>query len=105
MVDDEDEKRHERWVQVALCYGFNELVKQTAVLGEKVYFRLARDVAEKHLVELGGMRFIRDDESVATIDVGDRMPSVKFRATDIEAMRKAVADFDAAHKEDKHEPG
>lgn len=43
---DGERKKHEADLQLALCataIGFNELARMTQVLGEKVYFRLARD--------------------------------------------------------------
>lgn len=97
-VSAEDKAAHERWTAVALCYGFNELAKQAKNLGEKVYFRMRRDSAEKLFIELGGQKFITSEPAIATLDVGLPMPCIEFRAQDIELMKKTIAEFEARQK-------
>ena len=97
----EDKAAHERWSATALCYGFNELAKMAKTLGEKVYFRMARDAAEQRFIELGGQKFITSEAAIATLDVGLGMPSIAFRPQDIELMRETVAIYDAAQNGDQ----
>lgn len=93
MSDDLDSD-HARWGAAALCIGYNELVKQAKTLGEKVYFRTCRNLAEEEFVKRGGNRFVRTaGETVLKLD--QPMLAVEFEARDIELMRKAVSTFDA----------
>ena len=86
-------KGHEVHTYSALLLGFNELAKLTPVLGEKLYFRLRRDAAHQELTTLGHHVEMTGAKIVLTL--GQRPPFVKFLATDIEAMRGAVAAHDA----------
>ncbi len=55
-MEEEERKKSEADLQLALCataIGFNELARMTKVLGEKVYFRLARDEWTKLAVAAG----------------------------------------------------
>lgn len=83
------------WTYVALTIGFNELAKQHPTLGEKVYFRLLRDTAERKHVEHGGQPFITRADGVMEIQIPGGPPHVVFREQDIEGMRAVVAAHDA----------
>jgi hypothetical protein len=81
---------HKRWAAAAYCLGYNELAKQAQNLGEKVFFRLARDSAVKSFIELGGNAPFTEEPTVLELELPDQMPRIKFRAQDIELMRAAV---------------
>lgn len=91
----EARKGYDRWAALAYALGYNELTKHAKVLGEKIFFRLGRDVAVKRFVELGGHSnlFARED-SVLELETQDRMPHIKFKASDIELMRETVRIYD-----------
>lgn len=91
----DEEKGHARWSAAALCYGYNELAKQAKTLGDKVYFRIARDAAEQQFIALGGNKFVKEPDAIAELVVPDCMPRVRFSAADIELMRSEVAEHDA----------
>ena len=89
-----DEQRlFEQWQAVALVYGMNELVKLAETLGEKTFFRLFRDKAEKHAIELGIEWQLEHNPVVLTLPGTMRFV---FYEQDIELMRKTVADWDSA---------
>lgn len=95
----EDEASHLRWTAMALALGWNILAREHAPdLGSKVYFRLGRDAAVKHLIELGGndgrSPFSDIEDEIMTLGTPDVMPRVRFRASDIELMRLEVARHD-----------
>lgn len=77
----------------ALVLGFNELAKLAPILGEKAYFRLARDRAIEELEALG--HHINVTTPTIVLTLGQRPPYVEFLETDIEAMRACVAEWDA----------
>lgn len=85
---------HKRWAAAAYCLGYNELAKQAQSLGEKVFFRLARDSAVKAFVELGGVSPFAEEPTILELELPDAMPRIKFRAQDIELMRAAVQQWD-----------
>lgn len=84
---------HRRWHAAALCYGYNEFVKQAETLGQKVYFRAHRDSAEQNFIKLGGTVFLVRDPVI--LELPDQMPHVNFSEADIELMREAVREFDS----------
>lgn len=97
--DEEATKNHELWTTLALCLGFNELAKLGKTLGDKVYARLFRDKYVENLIALGGNGGVSpfaDAKSIVEIEMPAPMPWLRFRATDIELMRTAVAEHDAA---------
>ena len=97
-------KRWQQHTAVALVFGFNELVKISTTLGEKVFFRLARDGANQAAMTLGvGVTMGEVPNVVLTLPAGKLW--VKFGAADIELMRKAVADYDLAHPKQKSAGG
>lgn len=87
------EKNAEMWHQLAVAYGYNELVKQARNLGEKVYFRLGRDHAEQEAAKLGA-KINRGGEGNVVLELTTKPPFITFRERDIELMRAAVAAFD-----------
>ncbi len=93
-ISEEDQASHKRWVAAAMCLGYNELAKIATVLGEKVYWRLARDAAENHFVELGGNKIYKEESSVLELEIPDAMLRIKFREQDIELMRATLAAHD-----------
>ena len=81
-----------RWDALAAIIGFNELATNAKTLGEKVYFRMARDAAEKRYASLGGeLNKSSVGPTILTIGPG---PFIEFAERDIELMRDAVAKFD-----------
>ena len=85
------------WDAIARMHGYNEMTKLAKTLGEKVYCRLACDTACEEAVKLGAE--IRRTEAGGRIvfAINEVSPSINFRESDIEGMRKAVAEWDAAH--------
>lgn len=96
MTEDE-EKKHKlhasQWHFIALCFGYNELAKKAKLLGQKVYFRFARDHAQDELVKLGGSIDITREPTILTIK--ECMPHINFSEKDIEMMRETVKEYDA----------
>jgi len=93
----EHQKRNvDRYHLLALAFGYNELAKAAPTLGEKVYCRLCRDRSREAYEKLGGKLEYREaeDDLVFALE-GDERIYVRFKAADIEQMRKAVAEHDA----------
>jgi len=81
------------WHNVALVHGYNELAKTSKTLGEKVYFRLARDQAEEWAAQ-AGVKINRGDQGNVVLELTAKPPFIVFHERDIELMREAVAAFD-----------
>ena len=81
---------------LAIVLGYNELAKLGTTLGEKVYYRLARDQGMQAFVAAGGNAdvFAKED-GIATIELPGGPPHVVFVKRDIELMRVCVAEHDA----------
>jgi hypothetical protein len=96
--DQEDNKNIERWGLLAILHGYNEMAKLTEVLGEKVYFRLMRDATEKELAENFDVTIEKAEDGLGPtiLTLGQKPPFIIFHERDIEAMRAAVAAYDAA---------
>jgi hypothetical protein len=95
-------RRHMRFIQIGLCIGLNELAKMSKTLDEKAYYRLMRDNAVEDLKEMGangGVSPFAEDEYVLEFDVPDVRPKLRFRESDIEAMRLTVARYDVSKAE------
>lgn len=93
----EDRERRDAHLQrtaAAQAIGFNELAKMGESLGEKVYYRMARDAAEATFLELGGHKIFTKGQTI--LKLSHARPFVKFEERDIELMRRCVAEFDAA---------
>ncbi len=98
-IDPDDLKRARTHSLVALVFGYNELAKLAKPLGEKVYYRLARQNAlEKLRASGGGDVNVTEDPIALSLTLNDGPLSVNFYEKDIEAMRAAVAAFDARVK-------
>lgn len=93
-----DEELVGLWGFIAMALGYNELAtRQAKTLGQKVYFRMARDSALLEVERRGGSVPMADppgEEVLRLEDVGGP-PHVVFRERDIELMREAVAAYDA----------
>ncbi|MDA4132059.1 MAG: hypothetical protein OK454_02900 [Thaumarchaeota archaeon] len=100
--EEEKQQRNQARIlhQTALVFGYNEMVKQVTLLGEKLYFRLALETAKEKLEALGGHIEVNEDTVVATMPGGPLF--IKFYASDIEMMRAAVAKWDLEHNPDMH---
>jgi hypothetical protein len=92
----DDQRLLDQWQAVALVHGMNELVKTAGTLGEKLFFRLFRDKAEKHAATLG-IQFQCTHNPVVLTLPGTMRPDFVFYEQDIELMRKTVADWDSSH--------
>lgn len=92
-----DEDNVDRWTAFAMVLGFDELAKSAKTLGEKTFFRMARDAAERGYTRRGGsINRIEQDGEATILVLQDRMPHIIFHARDIELMRTAVAAYDAS---------
>lgn len=92
MSEDEHMMTARKWDALASIIGFNELATNGKTLGEKVYFRISRDAAEKRYASLGGeLNKSSVGPTILTIGPG---PFIEFAERDIELMRDAVAKFD-----------
>lgn len=87
--------RLELWTVAAQMLGFNQLAKEQKTLGQKLFCRIALNVARKRFFELGGQCNITDPETVLVLD--DHVPHIELKTTDIELMRKFLADYDKEH--------
>jgi hypothetical protein len=81
-----------KWDALASIIGFNELATNGRTLGEKVYFRMSRDAAEKRYAALGG-ELNKSSVGPVVLTIGPG-PFIEFAERDIELMRAAVAAFD-----------
>lgn len=82
-----------RTYAMLLMLGANEAVKDPSIpLGTKVFYRIVRDEAHEAFIKAGGK--IDKLTSPPTLVLETR-PELKFYVTDIEAMRKLVAEHDA----------
>lgn len=93
-LSSEHQLEHQRWINLALVLGWNELAKKATVLEQKTYFRLGRDSAEDMYVELGGNRFLNHKGTVCVIECPGTSLFIRFREEDIEKMREAVRKYD-----------
>jgi len=96
-TEEEKQQRNQAQIlhQTALVFGYNELVKQVTLLGEKLYFRLALETAKERLEQLGGHIEVNEDRVVATLPAGPLF--IKLYEHDIEMMREVVAKWDLEH--------
>ena len=85
------------WDALARMHGYNEMTKLAKTLGEKVYCRLACDAACVEAMKLGAEISRTETGGQVVFSINEVSPSINFRESDIEGMRKAVADWDAAH--------
>ena len=79
---------------LALIHGFNEMAIKATTLGEKSYYRMARDAAEARFTTLGG-KIDRIEEHAPLLVIPGHVPEVRFDVRDIELMRECVARYDA----------
>ena len=93
--NDNDLQQHLRVRQIALVFGYNELAKSATVLGDKVYYRLARDAAQEELIKQGGTLNVVNQETILTLP--GHSVTVKFTEADIELMRQTVEQWDRDH--------
>lgn len=90
------------WSLLAMIFGWNELVKRADSLGERVFCRMMRNDAHDRYVALGGCIDMSDKEKPVVVLTG-YLPSIKLYPRDVELMRKAVANHDAARTVSKKE--
>lgn len=81
-----------QWHYLALVYGYNELARKAETLGSKVYCRIARDDAEKTLIENGYAMKLNRKEPVLTLR--HSLPYINFTEDDIALMRKFLEEQD-----------
>ncbi len=93
-IDETSEKNTARWDALARLVGYNELARDAKTVGEKLYLRLARDMAEEAYVALGGQ--VKRSETSEEIVVPTRPPFIVLGPDDIELMRRAVIEYDAS---------
>ena len=91
----DEAERTKRWSQhiyVALVFGYNELAMRAETLGEKAFYRMARERANEDAERPGVGVNIGDAVTVLTLPGGP--PHIVFRDVDIELMRRTVAEHD-----------
>lgn len=85
-----------RWSVVALVIGWNELAKQQQTIGQKAVCRCMRKLAQDLALEANIMDVpMFGNPIVFTIPIGAALPELEFRESDIELMRRAVAEHDS----------
>lgn len=84
------------WDAIARMHGYNEMTKIAKSLGEKMYCRLACDAACEEAMKLGAKISRTELGGQVVFAIDEVSPSIKFRESDIDGMRKAVAEWDAA---------
>lgn len=92
MGEKDKEEFARQWQKVAMVYGFNELANQAKTLGEKVFFRMARDTVEDALVE-EGFEVLKRDQTILQLPFPGP-PFIRFTEKDIELMRETVKQYD-----------
>lgn len=88
-----EQDRHLLFRNIAMVYGYNDLARQHDRLGDKVYFRIMRDMASAEMERLGGQPILQQDGKTI-LKLGTRPPFIEFTERDIELMRAAVAEYD-----------
>lgn len=86
------EQHFRQYQAIALVYGFNEMAKSAADLGEKSFYREMRAAAEAEARDAGVTLDVHNDWP--TLVTLHSQPHIKFDERDIELMRKSVARHD-----------
>lgn len=92
---DETPTTADDWMWAAVVHGYNELAKQGQALGEKLYFRMAREAAQVEAEKRGVMIKVGPVEGRTVFEMRAANPHIIFHERDIEGMRAAVAAFDS----------
>jgi len=79
--------------QVALIHGYDILARKSKTFAERSYYYLGRELAMQEFKRLGGKGDLTAEHVVLEMPAGP--VSIRFLERDIEAMRQAVADWDA----------
>lgn len=82
------------WHHLALAHGYNELAKLSDKLGEKIWCRVGRSVAEEELLKLGVKLNMKQSPTVVTLSA--RPPHILLTEDDVALMRKYLAEYDLA---------
>lgn len=88
---------HARWHALATALGYNELAKMEKDLDAKDYCRMMRDDAVEELLAIGGnggLSPFATEEYVLELPIPDLKFRLRYRKSDIEAMRLVVAKHD-----------
>lgn len=91
---DEDTSAEDAIAHVALLLGFNELLKQTANLAEKVYYAMMFDKC-KALAEESGAAFEDTSDDLGTTKIELQRIGIKLTRDDLPALRAAIAELEA----------
>ncbi len=87
----EDMERCQKWTALALLVGFNELTKTCKTLGERVFFRMARDQAELDYARLGGqIQKIPAEGDGHILVLKEPKPHIVFQERDLALMADTV---------------
>ena len=76
------QRNAELWHKLALVFGYNQLAKTSETLGEKVYCRMLRDLAEKDYIELGGVGSIDRTKEPPVLVIDYQKPYIIFTEKD-----------------------
>lgn len=75
---------------IAMVIGYNELARTAQTLGERIFFRLARDAAEGVAREMGAQIERTEDPERVVVTLSER-PRIELRERDLDLMRAALA--------------
>jgi hypothetical protein len=92
-----------RWRLIAMVFGFNELASRAEKLGEKVFFRMARNDTQEVLGKDHQVKFTGQNPVILELPDGGP-PSLTFVESDIELMREAVRQYDERKRASAPEP-
>ena len=82
----------ECWGWTAQVVGYNEIAKKCPTLAQKIFCRVARDIANERATALGGGVEFEHDPTILVLK--GVIPHVNFKEADIELMRDAVRRHD-----------
>lgn len=97
-LDPDMKRRGDQFGRLAMIIGYNELAKQVATLGEKIFCRLIVGRLHKEYVDNGGELDMTEREKVI-VRLSERAPNILLYPRDIELMRKAIGEHDVAVKQ------
>jgi hypothetical protein len=83
----------DRWYNLALWWGFNEMAKEAETIQERILCRIAREHALADLVKLGVE--VKCERDPVVVQLSSKRPWIELTTNDYDLMRKALIEYDA----------
>jgi len=94
-VPEQRTAEQQRWDLLAIALGYNELARRDSDFQTKVWFRLQRELVLVEYARLGGEMNINNSGEFLDLAPGVAPGRPLFKKTEIEDIRKFLADHDA----------